>query len=722
MEIRFRFQRISLLWLGCAFISLIATIFLGYRFISIEQSLLSEAQKNAHEETVNAGRELDKFLAILKPLAESVAEQIGSKNLGKKEITALLKNKKPTEVTGLGVALIPYALGEDTKLFSPYFVESKGKETLVSLTDFYDYTAPDIPWFYPVMKDGARYVDPYYGAATQSIVAEYITPIYRTENGVKKAIGIVYTNQSVEHLNHILDTLFLDNRGYWAILSNKGNFLAHPQEHLIHKQISIFDLAKKLNNPGLEETANKILKNESVFYEYNNEITGAPSWLFSAPLKGTNWSILGIFDKGELAVKTKVLRRNLIYPSLALVLLMTFLTLFIFSLFVGVSPARWWVASTIISCALVGQIMWVWYAAYHYPSFHKQENYIVKNKADLYEYLTKETTPMRYGQKKEREQKITKRDALFYGYESPRFIPTGIYVNSLQFTASNQIAFSGYIWQRYTDGLHDGIPQGFTLPQSTETKKAELSRVRDGDTVTILWEVHSVLDQLLHFDRYPFDTKALQIQLWHIYTKKNVVLVPDLDSYQLINPRSLPGIDDDTYIPGWDILSTNFGYKSVNYTSNFGGYTVGPFGIYSSVDKSDVPELFYDVQVSRRLIDTLVSDLLPIAVIAVLLFVILLTSTKQKLGVIGSCASVFFATIFAQLRFRSKIPQAQIVYFESFFFLMYAMILVILLMTILHQLEFQLPFIRYRDNMVSKLLYWPILFASLAGITLWYLF
>ena len=737
MQIAFKMKRISLAWLGCALISLGFSLFLGYRFIAIENKFLDQAQNNAQKETESAARELNAFISMLKPIAENIANEIGNNQLTKKEITALLKKKKPAEITGLGVAFIPYALDPETKLFSPYFVESDGVEKLISLTDFYDYTAPDIAWFHPIMKNGGKYVDPYYGAATQSILVDYITPIYRTNaKGEKEAIGIVYANQSVEHLNHILETLFLNQIGYWAMLTDKGTYLAHPQEQIIHKQTSIFDLAKQLNNPDLATAGKQIVEKKPVFFEYENEITGAPSWLFAEPLEGTNLSILGIFDKSELAINTSVLRHNLIYPSLAGVLFMIFFTLFIFSLFAGNHPARWWLASAIVSCALIGQIMWVWYAAYHYPSFHEQKKYVVENKADLYEYLKKETTPIRYGKKvtetnaKTPKKKTAlkadltkqKQDALLYGYKNARYIPTGIFVNSLQFTTSNQIAFSGYIWQRFTDELHDGIPRGFTLPQSTETKSVELSRIKEGDTETILWEVHATLDQLLYFDKYPFDTKALQIQIWHRYSKKNVVLVPDLDGYQLINPRSLPGIDDDTHIPGWDIIATSFGYKKVNYTSNFGAYAVGPFGIYESVDKSEVPELFFDVQVTRKLIDTLVSDLLPIAVIAVLLFVILLTSTQQKLAVIGSCASVFFATIFAQLRFRSKIPQAQIVYFESFFFLMYAMILVILLVTILHQMEFNLPIIKYRDNMISKLLYWPLLFASLAVITLAYLY
>lgn len=725
MEMKLHMQRISWLWLGCIAISCIVSAYLGYRFISIRNTLLFQAEENARRDTKSAASELNTFINMLKPLAQSVADKIGNTQMSKQQIIELITKKKPVEVSGLGVAFLPYAFDSETKLFAPYSVEVEGKQKVVHVGKGYDYTTRDNKWFYDPLEKGAQFIEPYYGGTSKTIVAEYSVPIYRTNaSGKKQAIGIVYANQSVEHLNNILDTLFLNHRGYWAILSKGGTFLAHPKEQLVHTQVSLFDLAKKLHNSSLAEAAKKVVKQEHVFFEYNNEITGAPSWLFSEKLEGTPWTIIGVFDKSELDIDLNVLRHNLIFPSLSSFLFMIFLTLFIFSLFAGNHPARWWVASGIISLALIGQIVWVWYATYQYPEFREEKAYVVQNKAELHDYLKKETTPIRYGKKVE-EKKTSKdsyKDALISGYHDARYVPTGIFINNIQFIASSQIQISAYIWQRFTTGLHDLIQPGFTLPQATEIKRTELSRVKKGNNETILWEVHAKLDQFLRFDKYPFDSKALRIQLWHQYIKKNVVLVPDLDAYQLINPRSLPGIGDDTYLPGWNIVASNFGYKKVNYSSNFGGYSVGPFGIYESVDKSKVPELFFDILITRRLIDTLIADLLPIAVIAFLLFVILLTSSQQKLGVIGSCASVFFGTIFAQVRFRSKIPQAQVVYFENFYFLMYVLILVILLITILHHLKFNIPIIRYRNNMIAKLLYWPSLFASLALITLWYLY
>jgi len=314
------------------------------------------------------------------------------------------------------------------------------------------------------------------------------------------------------------------------------------------------------------------------------------------------------------------------------------------------------------------------------------------------------------------------KEALHKGFYDSHFIPTGIFINNIRFVSANQIEVSAYVWQRFITGLHDEVPRGLMFPQASTVTVDEVSRIKEGNAEVILWEVYATLNQFLDFDQYPFDTKAIQIQLWHRYSKENVVLVPDLNAYQLINPRSLPGIDDDVYLPGWNLVATHFGYKTVNYASNLGNYKVGPFGVYDSVDKSGVPELYFDLLVTRQLLDTVVSDLLPIAVIAFLLFVILLTSVQLGYLVSGSCASVFFATVIAHVRFRGKIPRAQIVYFESFYFMMYIMILMILLVTLLYQLEFDIPFIRYRKNMISKALYWPFLFGCLAALTLIYLY
>lgn len=746
----FKVRRTSYLWLLLVGAGLAATIYLTYNFFAVRDRLLDKARENARQDTINASRELSSFITMLKPLAQSIAKELSSKKLSKSEIETLLRENKSPAIAGLGVAFLPNAFGPDTKLYAPYMVEQEGEVKMVHIEKVYDYTKPEHQWFNKPLKKGPRFAEPYYGQASKTILVEYAVPFYYTDAGGKKRpAGIVYANQNIEHLKHVLDTLFLGKTGYWFILTKKGVFLSHPQTQFANKQISVFELADTLKNPELAKVGKKIAKQQEVFFEYDNEVTGAPSWLFSEPIEDTSWSIVGVFDKSELDVQPNTLRHNLILPMLALVFFIIMSLVCIISVFRQPSPSRWWSASFAVSFALAGLILWVWYATSIYPNYQHEITHRVENKAKLFDYLKKEAARQRYGvrvdqvatdvsgrlEKDEKKEKVgavpkdkeeslfeKAKEALYKGFYDARFIPIGIFINNIRFVSASQVEMSAYIWQRFTEGLHDEIPRGPMFPQASMVVINEVSRIKEGKSEVILWEVYATLNQFLEFDQYPFDTKAIHIQLWPRYSKENIILVPDLNAYQLINPRSLPGIDDDVYLPGWKLVATHFGYKTVNYASNLGNYKVGPFGVYDSVDKSGVPELYFDLLVTRQLLDTVVSDLLPIAVIAFFLFVILLTSVQQGYAVIGSCASVFFATVIAHVRFRGKIPRAQIVYFESFYFMMYIMIIVVLLVVLLYQLGFDIPFIRYRKNMIQKILYWPFLFGCLAAITLVYLY
>ncbi len=737
MTIALQLRRTSIIWLVLAVISFLATIYLSYAYFTVRTTLLDQARKDAQAKTKEAAAELSRFITILKPLTESIVQEMSAKTFTKQELATLFKERKPVEVAGLGVAFLPYRFNQDEKLYAPYITERDGKQKLIKIEDVYDYTKPEHKFFHRGLKS-AGFREPYYGLASGRIIVEYTMPFYYHGSDKKQGpSGIAYATQNLEHLKHVLSTLFLGKSGYWFILSKKGRFISHPQDQRSKKQETIFDLAKTLNNDALAQAGKKIIEQEQVFFEYDNEITGSPSWLFSEPIDGTPWSIVGVFDKNELDINPSVLRHNLIYPAIAFLFFIIMLTFFLMSQVSFDISTRWWIASFIISFALALLMMWIWRATHLYPSYRYETAYDVNNKLDLYTYLKKalsrlEGIPKLKGDTKGEDDQNNvvsdtslferSRDVLREGFYNENFVPTGIFINNIQFVASNQIQISAYVWQRFVDGLHDDIGRGPLFPQATDITMNEISRIRDGKTETILWELFATLNQFLRFDRYPFDTKALRIQMWHRYVKKNLILTPDMNAYQLINPRSLPGIDDDVYLPGWSLLETHFGYKQVNYTSNFGTYSVGPFGVYQATDKSEVPELYFDILVMRHLVDTLVADLLPIAVIAFLLFLILLTSVQLGYSVIAATASVFFATVVAHVRFRERIPQAQIVYFESFYFIMYFAILLVLFVTILYQLGLPVPFIRYRDNLIAKVLYWPVVFTALVLITMVYLY
>jgi hypothetical protein len=69
-------------------------------------------------------------------------------------------------------------------------------------------------------------------------------------------------------------------------------------------------------------------------------------------------------------------------------------------------------------------------------------------------------------------------------------IKTGIFIQSLQFFNSSEVNLTGYIWQRYQDGVHDAIKPGpsevgFILSEQvnsgSDIEPREVYRVRNGD-------------------------------------------------------------------------------------------------------------------------------------------------------------------------------------------------------------------------------------------------
>lgn len=251
MKVNLPFHRMPHIWLFLSIISLALTMYLSLRYSKIYHTLIEQAKKQARQETKEASRKLETFITGLIPIAESIATTISTHpEMHKEELEKLLQEKKPISVTGLGVAFLPYTFDPQTRLYAPYYFECNGELKFRPIE--YDYTLPQYTWFHKPLKKGPRFIEPFYGEASETILAEYDTPIYReNKQGNKEPIGVIFANQSIEHLKHILNTLFLGQKGYWTIITKKGYFLAHPRDQLVHQRITIFDLAEKLRNPML---------------------------------------------------------------------------------------------------------------------------------------------------------------------------------------------------------------------------------------------------------------------------------------------------------------------------------------------------------------------------------------------------------------------------------------------------------------------------------------
>jgi len=147
------------------------------------------------------------------------------------------------------------------------------------------------------------------------------------------------------------------------------------------------------------------------------------------------------------------------------------------------------------------------------------------------------------------------REALRNRQALPIYIPTDVFVQSIEFTSANNVILTGYIWQHYHEHVPDDLSRGFVLPEAESSEMTEAYRRKEKDGEVIGWYFHVTLRQDFDYTRYPFDQQTVWMRLWHQDFDKNVVLLPALDSYDFIHPERLPGIEQDFVLPGWKVTS-----------------------------------------------------------------------------------------------------------------------------------------------------------------------
>ena len=310
-------------------------------------------------------------------------------------------------------------------------------------------------------------------------------------------------------------------------------------------------------------------------------------------------------------------------------------------------------------------------------------------------------------------------------------VKTGIFIQSLKFFNSTEVNLSGYIWQRYRDGVHDHVKPGrgevgFILPEQvnsgSDIEPREVYRVRAAGEETIGWYFEATLRQPFDYSHYPFDHKTAWVRLWHRQFSRNIVLVPDLAAYDSTELEDIFGIERTIVLGTWERADTYFDYDLSSYDTDF--------GIPDYVGQRGFPELRYNFVVKRKFENAFIVYLLPLFLVAALLFAALLTvSARDELssrlgfstsGFIGGCSALFFVVMLAHIQLREQFAGSGIVYIEYFYILVYALLVLATANTYLFSIRPRrgCGWILYQDNLIVKVAYWPVVLGCLILITL----
>jgi len=539
-------------------------------------------------------------------------------------------------------------------------------------------------------------------------VAGYSRFIRRPDAPRGEPIGIVVMDLSLATIRGILATASLGRTGYCCLLSPRGTFLAHPRNDWVLEERTVFQEAQAAHDGDLWRCGDLALRGQRGELETRSYTGAQPILLFSEPIPSARWTLEAAVFRDETALDPGAIRRGLINAICCLLLMGACVGTALLAAAPGMLDTLWrWQGP--VALLMAGAIGGVWGVTLAFPDPCADPAVPIVTREGLQHYLAardpSEGLPAGHGQIR---------------------LPAGVFLKTLRLTSDNppNVVATGMVWLHYPPDFPPDLNRGFVLPDAESATIQEVFHRQDARGEVLEYHFQAILRQ--NFDRtvkYPFDQALIRLSLWPRDFDGRVSLVPDMDAYHVLNPGSLPGVDKDLLLPGWNKERAYFGYREPDENTNFGAPE------RPSAERT--PELSYQLVLTRRFLDPFVSALLPVIVVSCLLFALLFAGSKdpskrlatgfKPMDILLSSATLLFPVIYAEINLRGRISSSSLLYLEYFYLVMYAVILLVAANTLSFALG-RNALVRLGDNALVKLLYWPVVLGAFLIISLVFLY
>ena len=618
-----------------------------------------------------------------------------------------------------GMALEPGVMGDQSYLFAPFF--RAGKPQYNRLDKYYNYSTFNSSkekknWYQQAKESkGAYWIGPFKDLAMDEFVLRAIRKIIVDD----KFLGVVFLDINLDWLRHSIKQHDLGPNGYAVICTEYNQEIYHGLK------------GKNQIVNSIEEREHHLWSNESKQIDWfslqnqkkiTNELNDTRAWLNSVPVDDTGWRLFtvishAIYDKSDhLDIENQehhsmVLDDYLIISKKNWIIIITIVCFLILATYV-----RWvilthnfgsnslWVHSAFFSCILFISTVILCFCERKATSNLLDHNMVMSNKASVDQFKKDHSV-----------------DSLYADSSLPIFIPTGLFIQSIEFENATNVTLTGYIWQKIPYNIPSNIHPGVIFPEaiSAEFEEDESSTyisASDGKkTLLKRWYFKSTLRENFDYSSFPFDRQSVWLRLWHKDFDKNVILVPDFESYNSLNPQALPGIERDFVLSGWGLKSSFFDIRMNQYNSNFG------YQKYNTHD--NMPELYFNIELHRSFLSPFIAHLFPLSVVLLMLYALVITTSKNQNtfdvfgfnvgAVIASLSALFFVVLVAHVQLRDFLSTNNIVYLEYFYLVTYIVILMIAVNAVAFSWNIPVKWIHFRDNLIPKLVYWPCLLFTL---------
>lgn len=673
-----------------------ALLLTAYLIIDYRQYIQEREEQSielGEEAGIRVASELDAQLSAISARAPGYAAEVATLD-NEKMLLRSIRNESWRFPLVMGVT-VAYAPGQflERDRYAPFFNKTRNQFQFIEA--IYDYTDPALAtakWYTDIIASGKPgWSEPYFGTASQTMLVDYCVPLI---NSAGEQIGVVDYSISLSDFTKIVDSLSVGEAGYGFTYEPDGAILSHPNpDYLLD---NIFQL-----KDGKNEAIIAKLRNDSEgVVAYNSTYTYKYSWFFFRELASTGWKSVLVFAADDLLGASDVGRHKIIHIAIGTSLLLVTILLWTLRLDKYKSRKLWWMVmavSMIITCNII--VIWYLNLKTDFSLLEGDQERIV-NQSILKKYVEKY------------DQELYKIDSTSYTK-----VPTGIFIESYEVNAFES-SLIGKLWMKYPIDLYETAPPAFYFPNVSAIESRGLvselvSETRYNDYILVTWIFRATLEQNFSYQQFPFEQNDIQAVILYPDFSKNILLVPDLDSYDILNPSVKPGMSIDISVPSSETISSFFTFKSIDYKTNFGN---------QAATKTH-PALSFNMITKRIWLSPFIANIIPILIVALIMFIVLyVSSTKEEgrsglttMNVIQSSAGFLFILLLAHVNERNRIETPEIAYIELFYFSMYVFITLqtVALAMLLRGANWKL-FV-YRDNLVLKLLFWPVL------VSIWYL-
>jgi hypothetical protein len=598
-------------------------------------------------------------------------------------------------ILGVTVAFEPGRFAGKER-YAPFFNKSRNEFQFVE--DTYDYRSADLDtskWYTGVVDSGqSSWSEPYYAQAAQAMVVDYGTPLLDADGEI---IGMVDYTLGLSDFTRVVDSLSIGESGYGFTYDSNGAILSHPDPENLMQNVF------RLKDGKTRATLDKLKNTPEGVVEYQSTYTYKFSWFFFRELVSTGWKSVLVFAEDDLLGASDQGRRKTIHVCIGVSVFLIILVAFLLRVDRPDPEKLWWMVSA-LSLIIVANIVAIWYLNLTTDfSLLRSDQERIVNKSILNKYVN------RY------DRNLFKLAQVEY-----RKVPTGIFIESFELSAF-EASLIGKLWMKYPKSLYDSAPPAFYFPDTSAIESRGLvseiiSEVDQGDDVLVTWKFRVTLEQDFSYRQFPFEQNDVQVRILYPDLSKNILLVPDLDSYHVLNPSARPGLNGAISVPSSETVSSYFTFEDIAYQTTFG----------NRAPVADYPALRFTIVVKRIFLNPFIANIIPILIVALIMFIVLYIASREHdersgvttMSVIQSSAGFLFILLLAHVNERNRIVTPEIAYIELFYFSMYVLVSLQAIVLAMLFRGSRWKIFEYHDNLSLKLSFWPVLLGIWYAVTL----